>query len=421
MSAIDHAFIKAYGQQDRVFVVPAQEAAASTEPGDSVSDEPTPEATDEPDGPPGQSPAEAGTDAGDDNAPGHSASRADELEIAGRVGPSEGLTPVDDAHEPPEPAPPPEPGAEADDEAITEPSPLAEPADEADDEPTMSAEPAGELAPSAEPNMPIPSELESAPCRDEPLPLAVSGEAPAETALSEDDSEGSEEGPLRPSYQVDSLAWPSGCTRVSMVASDQVDRLADALMTGRERGQHVVALSGCCRGDGCTTLLLCAARRLAERGLNVLIIDADFAGPLLARRLGLVPETGWEEVLAGRLAVGEVIIESIQDRLAVMPLCGSLPSGACPAEGLADPKSSLRSLREHYDLVLVDLGALGEQAADDNALARPVLDWIDAVVLVHNVRATPQAELHQARDRLRAAGLVELGIAENFVDLRRSA
>ena len=89
--------------------------------------------------------------------------------------------------------------------------------------------------------------------------------------------------PFQPSFQVDSFAWPSGCTRLTMMAADQVDRMADALTRRLEQGQQVVALGGSQRGDGCTTLLLSVARRLAERGLNVAIVDADFENPLLAR------------------------------------------------------------------------------------------------------------------------------------------
>jgi len=226
---------------------------------------------------------------------------------------------------------------------------------------------------------------------------------------------------LEPCFQVDSFAWPSGCTRLRMVAGDQIDRLADALVAGLRQGQRVVAMSGCRRGDGCTTLLLCVARRLAERGMKIVLVDADFDNPLLARRLGLLPEAGWEEVVAARLPVEEVIIESVQDRLAVLPLCGSLPGQGHPAGNSPDPVTGLDSLREHYDLVLVDWGELGDGAGSGNGSSHALVDWIDAVVLVHNVRSTPQQELDRIRRRAQAAGLVEAGITENFVEVRKSA
>ncbi len=242
-----------------------------------------------------------------------------------------------------------------------------------------------------------------------------------ETAPSADGAIGPDDKPFQPAFQVDSFAWPSGCARLGMVARNEMEQLAEGLMAGREAGQQVVAMSGCRRGDGCTTLLLCVARRLAERGLNVAIVDADFDNPLLARRLGLLPDAGWEEVLADRAAVEEVMIESVQDRLAVLPLCGSLPCPGCPAQGLPDPVSSLNQLRQHYDLVLVDLGEFGDRTGGGDGSSRAVLRWIDAVVLVRDVRTTPQAELNRIRQRVEAAGLAEAGIAENFVEVRKSA
>lgn len=219
---------------------------------------------------------------------------------------------------------------------------------------------------------------------------------------------------FQPSFQVDSFAWPSGCTRLSMVAGDQVGRLADALVAGLKRGRQVVAMSGCRRGDGCTTLLLCVARRLADRGLKVAVVDADFDNPLLARRLGLLPEAGWEEVLAARLPAGEVTIESVEDRLAVLPLCGALKS-----QGGPDRATGLEVLRKHYDLVLVDLGEFDEGIGE--GASQTVVGWIDAVVLVHNLRSTSNDELGRTRRRATAAGFVEAGIVENFAEVRRSA
>jgi len=223
------------------------------------------------------------------------------------------------------------------------------------------------------------------------------------------------------SFQVDSFAWPAGCTRLSMAAADQIDQLADALSAGLEQGQHVVAMSGCRRGDGCTTLLLCVARRLAERALKVAVLDADFDNPLLARRLGLLPEAGWEEVLAARLPVEEVIVESVQDRLAVVPLCGPPPRQDRSADELRDAVTSLRTLGEHYDLVLVDWGEFGDGTQSGSVAVPAIVDGIDAMVLVRNVRFTSPEELDRTRRRVEAAGLVEGGIVENFVELRKSA
>jgi Mrp family chromosome partitioning ATPase len=214
---------------------------------------------------------------------------------------------------------------------------------------------------------------------------------------------------FRPAFQVDHFAWSTNAVRLGRTAGIQLDRLADGLSEGVFEGRKVVALACSRRGEGCTTLLLCAARRLAERGLRVAMVDGDFDNPLLARRLGLLPESGWEDVLAGRQPLTEAVIESTTDRLAALPLRTPVQVESLRAEGSFQPAASLNELRQHYDLVLLDLGALESTPV-------PSSRWgIDAVVLVHDVRRTPQLELEQTRRALLESGLVEAGVAENFV------
>ncbi len=210
---------------------------------------------------------------------------------------------------------------------------------------------------------------------------------------------------FRPAFQVEQFAWSAGATRLGRAAGIQLDRLADGLAGGLAEGHRVAALAGCRRGEGCTTLLLCAARRLAERGLKVIMVDADFDTPALGRRLGLLPQTGWEDVLAGRLPLGEAVIESHADGLAVLPLRGPL---AADADALPTGQT-FATLRKHYDLVLVDLGKLDPPA---QSVAR---QGIEVVVLVRNVRLTPAEEVAGVGDRLAASGIWQSGVAENFV------
>jgi Mrp family chromosome partitioning ATPase len=361
MSTIDRAFIKAFGQEEP--------SSAAARPESDHTGQPS---ADVPDGSSGEEPAEAiaGTCCGDG---GETCACSDD----GTCPCSAGGNRIVDSPGP---------------EQSTGPS-----------EPPM--EPAGEAA------------VEESAAGDR-LAAAEDGAEPVDPGDAHPDAG---QKPFRPAFQVDRLAWPSGCARLGMAARDQIEDLADALVAGGEAGQQVVAMSGCRRGDGCTTLLLCVARRLAERGLQVAVVDADLANPLLARRLGLLPDAGWEQVVTAQASVDQLIIESLQDRLAVLPLCGEIPCQGCPARGLPDPIASLDVLRRHYDLVLVDLGQFGARGVGGDGACRGVNRWIDAVVLVRDVRTTREDELEQIRHRVGAVGLVEAGIAENFVELRKSA
>ena len=206
---------------------------------------------------------------------------------------------------------------------------------------------------------------------------------------------------FEPALQVDSFAWPSGCTRLGLDASEEIGELASALAKASADGKRVVGVSGGRRGDGCTTLLLCAARRLADQDHRVALVDADFDDPLLARRLGLLPESGWEKVVADGLPLEEVAIDSVQDRLALVPLCGTPPSGGDSEQSAT--KIPLDVLGRQYDLVLVDLGPIGEEALAKSGPLETIADWIDGVILVHNVGSASSADLDEARRRVDTA------------------
>jgi Mrp family chromosome partitioning ATPase len=222
--------------------------------------------------------------------------------------------------------------------------------------------------------------------------------------------------PFRPLLQVDSFAWPTVCTDLHAAAGVELDQLAAGVMTEGGRRRKVVAMGSIIPGEGCTTMLLCAARRLARRGLNVVIVDADLADPRLAGRLGLVPESGWEEVAAGRASPADVLIESIEDRITLLPLQGQ-PSPAGRTI-LDDPSLlgglALELLRQHYDLVLIDVGALGNVAGNPPQ-SRTAGNWIDAAVIVQDIRSTARDGVARVRSYLDAVGIPLAGVAENFV------
>ncbi len=219
---------------------------------------------------------------------------------------------------------------------------------------------------------------------------------------------------FRPMLQTDRFAWPAICEALESRAGVAIDTLAEALRAYAREGKNAVAVAARRRNEGSTTLLLCAARRLAGQGLSVVLVDADVNRPSLAERLDLAPEMGWERVADGRLPLGEVAIESIEDRMALVPWCGTPPGpgGARPTLG---GFAGLAPLRKHYDVVLVDLGPL-----EENGLLEAPAPWwgedsIDGLLLVHNVRTTTRRDLEDTRRRLAAAGAEVLGVAENRV------
>ncbi len=229
----------------------------------------------------------------------------------------------------------------------------------------------------------------------------------------------SAEATFRPAWQMEQFTWPKMCRRMFARAAEELDRIAVAFIAAKQRGQTVLAVSGWNYGEGATTLLLCAARRLAERGIRIVLVDADVERPRLARRLGVQPQAGWNQSampLQGT-SLAEVIVLATINNIALAPACEPSSGAERPTgnrSGLAD---CLETLRTHYDLVLVDLGPLENVLAGLGSAGENPFRGIDAVVLVRDPRLTTQEQSGEIESQLTAAGITIPGIIENFVDL----
>jgi Mrp family chromosome partitioning ATPase len=219
-----------------------------------------------------------------------------------------------------------------------------------------------------------------------------------------------------PAQRVDHFTWPKVCRRLIARAAVELDRLADALAAASASGQKVLAIAGYRPGEGATTLLLCAARRLSERGIKTALVDADLARPRLARRLGAQPRLGWDETTAEEeSAWAQALGEATANNLALLPVREPSSPGGGPVRNPSRLGGSVKTLRNRYDLVLVDLGPL-----EDAGLAAGTPTWampgtIDAIVLTHDERITSEAQLLEVHERLAALGIAVVGIVENFV------
>jgi Mrp family chromosome partitioning ATPase len=215
--------------------------------------------------------------------------------------------------------------------------------------------------------------------------------------------------------EVDGYLWPKSVGKLASPTQEAMEQLIEGLLERIGRDQKAIGWQGCRRGDGCSTLLLAVARRLAERGLRVAMVDADFGHPSLARRLGLTPNAGWEEVAAGRLSLAEIVVESLRDGLSLAPWCASASKSADARPAQApDAASSLEELRRNYDVVLVDLGCVDPDGGHAELLAS-VRSRLDAILVIHNVGDVPAKELKRVCHRLSRAEKAVVAVVENFV------
>ena len=123
-----------------------------------------------------------------------------------------------------------------------------------------------------------------------------------------------------------------------------------------------------------------SARMLASADKRVCLIDADFEFPHLAETMGLSPERCLESLLAGEASVSEVLIESLEDGVTLLPLTKPVGSDLVERSKLRQTVM-LGELRDHFDVILIDAG----RACMPHRPACSILQagaGIDAVILV---------------------------------------
>ena len=186
---------------------------------------------------------------------------------------------------------------------------------------------------------------------------------------------------FRPALEVDAFRWPAVCDDLVTNHKARWRSAVEALIAADDAGRSLIGVAGAAPGAGATTVVTCLARLLVEAGKTIAIVDGNFANAHLAAALGLGVEAGWEQVLAGRTPLAEAIIQSIGDRVAVLPLVG----GGVPAAAQLDAiHASVTAgvLRYHYDMVLFDLGAVSHDF--QGPVARRIVQQcrLDGVALV---------------------------------------
>ncbi len=217
--------------------------------------------------------------------------------------------------------------------------------------------------------------------------------------------------PCVPVWEVDRFLWPVTCEKLLQDESYFAEA-GEKLLAATRDGLKSLAITGSRRGEGRSTMALSLARSAAKAGLSVAVVDSDFARPQMAEMIGLEVAHSWSEAALGKIPLSEAAIKSLEDKITVLPLEAS---AAVSGLSLADPRvtATLRALNATFDLVILDLGPLtpGNEPLFPVGEACPV----DAAVVVRDLRYASLSETQAIGQRLHAAGLEAVGIAENFV------
>ncbi|HTC57747.1 MAG TPA: polysaccharide biosynthesis tyrosine autokinase, partial [Candidatus Sulfotelmatobacter sp.] len=175
----------------------------------------------------------------------------------------------------------------------------------------------------------------------------------------------------------------------------------------------VIMVTSALPQEGKTTTSINCAVVLAQKGVRVLLIDADLRRPSIHKTLGMGPHSGLSNVLTGSTTLEEAIT-----RTAVLPNLFVLAAGTPPpnpAELLASAnmKDILAKLSQEYDHIVIDTPP--SLSVTDAVVLSP---RADAVVLVIRSGQTSKQALRRARDILMQVNAKVVGVLLNAVDLR---
>jgi polysaccharide biosynthesis transport protein len=164
--------------------------------------------------------------------------------------------------------------------------------------------------------------------------------------------------------------------------------------------------------EGKTTTSINTAIVLAQKGVRVLLVDADLRRPSVHKTLGMGPRSGLSNVLTGNATVQQTITTSpILPNLFIMP-AGTPPPN--PAELLASSnmRDVIAELRELYDHIVIDTPPT--LSVTDAVVLSP---RADATILVIRSGQTTKQALRRARDILMQVNAHVAGVLLNAVDL----
>jgi succinoglycan biosynthesis transport protein ExoP len=174
----------------------------------------------------------------------------------------------------------------------------------------------------------------------------------------------------------------------------------------------VIMITSALPQEGKTTTSINCAVVLAQKGIRVLLIDADLRRPSIHKTLGMGPRSGLSNVLTGSATLQQTITRSpILPNLSVLP-AGTPPPNPAELLASANMRDVLEELRGQYDHIVVDTPPT--LSVTDAVVLSP---RADAIVLVIRSGQTTKQALRRSRDILTQVNAKVSGVLLNAVDL----
>ena len=214
----------------------------------------------------------------------------------------------------------------------------------------------------------------------------------------------------QPALEVDHFSWPPVVDTILSTVGETIGQLTDRLAQAAANRTQIVAVTGDRPESGTTTMTLAMARLFAEQNLSVALVDLDEPNPALAQALGVRPMISWLATLDDGVALEEVLIESVQDKITLSPLCQS--AGASPkldATNLA--QRFWQPLANHFDVILADCGTAANSERLGSVLSAA---GVAELIVVADNRCEDGTVAELARPLLEQISPVHWSVIRNF-------
>jgi exopolysaccharide transport family protein len=174
----------------------------------------------------------------------------------------------------------------------------------------------------------------------------------------------------------------------------------------------VILVTSALPQEGKTTTSINISIVLAQKGVRVLLVDADMRRPSVHKNLGMASHTGLSNVLTSNATLEQAIVRSpIHPNLFILP-AGPPPPNPAELLASADMGDLVQDLRGLYEHVVIDTPPT-LSVTDAVVLSTRA----DSVVLVIRSGQTTKAALRRARDLLAQVNAKVTGVLLNAVDL----
>jgi capsular exopolysaccharide synthesis family protein len=190
--------------------------------------------------------------------------------------------------------------------------------------------------------------------------------------------------------------------------------LKTSIAYGVDSRAQIIVLTSALPKEGKSTIAICLARVSAAEGERVLLVDCDGHRRALNKLIAEPREAGLVEVLQGRAALEDALVQDADSGAWLLPLNRSKLAGdVISGEQM---QKLLARLRMDFSYIIIDTAPL-LPVADSRVLAT----YADAVVLIAQWRQTPDHAVKAALKLLPGRPANLAGVALSRVDMKKQS